>query len=108
MHCTTIELPSDSWSVGDALVYFANHINNGRARLLVGGAGMHNEKATWAKLGSIAEQCLAKVKVPVVLVKGPWGTSAHGDRSAFGRPVRNSKSSCWSTSADARRARAAV
>lgn len=91
VHCTAIELPNENWGVGDALVYFANHINMGRARLLIGGAGVHKDKKEWAKLGSIAEQCLAKVKVPVVLVRGPWGTNAQGDRNALGRPIRQGK-----------------
>ena len=90
VHCTSIPLPGPTWGVGDALVYFANHVNNGRARLVIGGPGKHKDKGgQWKKLGSIAEQCLAKVKVPVVLVKGSsWGTDPAGDRNAFGRPVR--------------------
>ena len=91
VHCTPIQLPNENWGVGDALVYFANHVNMGRARLLIGGAGMHNDKGKWSKLGSIAEQCLAKVKVPVVLVRGSWGTDVHGDRNPLGRPIRQGK-----------------
>ena len=90
VHCMSIPLPGPTWGVGDALVYFANHVNNGRARLVIGGPGNHKDKGgQWKKLGSIAEQCLAKVKVPVVLVKGSsWGTDPAGDRNAFGRPMR--------------------
>ena len=89
VHCQTVERP-DEWGVGDALVYFSNHVNMGHARLIIGGPGVHEaavpgKSGKWKQLGSIAEQCLTKVKVPVVLVKGMWGTDPQGDRNAIGR-----------------------
>jgi nucleotide-binding universal stress UspA family protein len=77
--CKAIDLP-DGWTVGDGLVYFANHVHGaGSTRLVLGAAGVtaqstgagHTEYR-FARLGGIAKQCLAKVKVPVTIVKEPW------------------------------------
>jgi len=81
----TISMPF-GWQVGDAIVYFANHVMHGHARLVLGAMGMDETKSP-SKLGSIATQALAKSKVPVTVVKGPWGTTT-GDRDPMGRPVR--------------------
>ena len=84
----TIPMP-EGWGVGDALVYFTNHVHMGQTQLVIGAAGKRADGSGFSRLGSIAEQCLAKVKVPVTIVKGPWGTSVDGDRGAFGRPLRH-------------------
>ena len=84
----TITLP-EGWSVGDGLVYFTNHVHMGQTHLVIGAAGKRADGSGFSHLGSIAEQCLAKVKVPVTVVKGPWGTTSHGDRGPFGRPLRH-------------------
>lgn len=87
-----ITLP-DGWEVGDALVYFANHAHMGRSassHFVLGAQGIDKAATGGSKmahLGSIAEQCLAKVKVPVTIVKNAWGTK-HADCDGLGRPVR--------------------
>lgn len=87
-----ITLP-DGWEVGDALVYFANHAHIGRSasgHFVLGAQGMDKAsigQSKMAHLGSIAEQCLAKIKTPVTIVKNAWGTKL-SDRDALGRPIR--------------------
>ena len=82
------------WGIGDALTYFANHAAFGysaSAHLIIGAQGIEGKAlqagAKMSSLGSIAQQCLSKVKIPVTIVKAAWGTR-DGDRDAFGRPVR--------------------
>lgn len=76
--CKAIELP-DGWSPADGIIYFANHVGLNHdthavhARLVLGCAGEQKSTGQYARLGSIAKQCLATVKVPVTVVKeGRW------------------------------------
>lgn len=88
--CKSIQLP-DGWEVGDALVYFANHAGVGHscsAHLVLGAQGIDKQAGgKMAHVGSIATQCMAKVKVPITIVKNSWGTR-DGERDGFGRPIR--------------------
>ena len=86
-----IQLPA-GWEVGDALVYFANHAGLGiasKCHFVLGAQGIDKSDGAekMARLGSIAEQCLAKVKVPITIVKSSWGTS-ESEKDLFGRPIR--------------------
>ena len=87
--CKTIRLP-EGWTPGDALVYYSNHISppcGGETRLVIGAQG-NDDKGSASKLGDIALQCLAKAKVPVVLVKEGWKHLAHGEQGKLSRKKR--------------------
>ena len=89
--CKSVPLP-EGWTVGDALVYFANHAGLGHANqshLVIGAQGADG-CGDMSKMGTIAVQCCAKCKVPVTVVKGAWGTVS-GDRTALGRPMRTGR-----------------
>jgi nucleotide-binding universal stress UspA family protein len=74
--CQGIELPH-GWGVGDAIVYFANHVGLAQddkvknTHLVLGCAGP-DDTGNYSRMGEIAKQCLAKVKVPVTVVKDKW------------------------------------
>ena len=78
----------EGWDIVSTLVYFANHAGGYRCRLVVGAMGMtYEDTPKMNKIGHVAATCLAKVKVPVTIVKNPW-RSADGDRCAAGRVMR--------------------
>ena len=79
------------WSVAQTLIYFANQCAGYRARLVIGAQGVRldDEKGDRAMdwLGAVATECMAKVKVPLVVVKQPWG-NVQGERNPLGRVLR--------------------
>jgi len=82
----------DKWTVGEALIYFANKAAGYKARLVIGAQGMRGGDASKGaqamdRIGSIASDCMSKVKVPLIVVKQPWG-DIDGQRNALGRVMR--------------------
>lgn len=86
----TLMKPND-WSVGETLIYYANKCAGLKARLVIGAQGMRRDtysgESSMDWIGSIAAECMAKVKVPLTVVKQPW-RDVNGQRNALGRVMR--------------------
>ena len=65
----------EGWNVTSQIIYHANHVNNGNAVLVIGAAGKTADNATKAHpkgnapMGKIADACLNRCKVPVLLTR---------------------------------------
>ena len=77
-NCEAVSI-KEGFDVKSTIMYRANHIAGGRGLLLIGAAGRRLEDADKSKgrrpggqapMGSVSEACMAKVKIPVILVKG--------------------------------------
>lgn len=70
----------EGWTLIGQIIYDSNHLNNGAAILVIGAAGKTAEGANNGRppsrakgnppMGKVAEACLTKCKVPVLLVRG--------------------------------------
>ena len=88
-------LAASGWGIAGSLIYFANHLQN--ARLIIGAAGKTGDEnangmptrgaASYDVIGHVAIECMARVKVPLMVVKQPWQVDPHHPSAHLSSPI---------------------
>jgi len=78
-------------SVAQTLVAYVNNCSDLKVRLVLGAQGMRYDDITGVPvmdhIGSVAGECMERVKAPVIVVKQPW-RELEGQRNPLGRVQR--------------------
>ena len=89
----------DTWTYAQALMYIANHLDNGAATLVVGAVGKGDEERRHGRrpegqlpMGKMAIELLNKTKVPVMLIKSDTGIQLPGPERKISKPPRVGRS----------------
>lgn len=82
----------DKLSVADTIISYISNFAGNRARLVIGAQGMRTNgtagTTSMDHIGGVAMECMLRIKVPVVIVKQPWGPE-DGHRDSFSRVLRS-------------------
>ena len=88
-----------SWSYAQALMYIANHLDNGAATLVIGAVGKGDEERRQGRrpegqlpMGKMALELVNKTKVPVMIIKSDMGIQLPGPERKISKPPRVGRS----------------